>query len=607
MREVALGAYAHQDLPFEKLVEALQPERHLSYSPFFQVMFVWQNMPHVPLALQDLTVTPLAVENGTAKFDITLYMWEEAGSLQGFWEYNTDLFEPATITRLTGHFQTLLEGIVADPDQAVASVPLLTPAERQQILVTWNATQASYPRQACLHELFEQQVERTPDAIAVQDEHTTLTYNELNRRANHLAHYLQEHGVGPETLVGICLERSVDMVVGLFGILKAGGAYVPLDPAYPAERLAFMLHDARLPVLLTRHTWRACLPAHTATVVCMDTDWTDIAKTRPTNPGNTVQAESVAYAIYTSGSTGLPKGVLGRHRGAVNRAAWMWETYPFQPGEVCCQKTSLNFVDSVWEIFGPLLQGVPLVIIADDDVKDPHRLVQALAMAHVTRLVLVPSLLRLLCETLTNLSHHIPQLNLWISSGEALPIDLAERFWQHMPQATLLNLYGSSEVAADATWHQVKQEQALSCIPIGRPVANTQVYLLDAHLRPVPMGLPGELYIGGDGLARGYLHRPELTAARFLPQPFCTEPGALLYKTGDVARYLPDGTLVYLGRLDHQVKIRGVRVELAEIEAVLLQHPAVAGSVVLVRHEHHARQRLVAYLVAAGEAPTRDG
>ena len=445
-------------------------------------------------------------------------------------------------------------------------------------------------------------MERTPEAIAVQDEHTTLTYDELNRRANHLAHYLQKRGVGPETLIGICLERSVEMVVGIFGILKAGGAYVPLDPTYPAERLAFMLHDARLPVLVTRHTLRACLPAHTATVVCMDTDWTDIVKTRPTNPGNTVHAESVAYAIYTSGSTGLPKGVLGRHQGAVNRAAWMWETYPFQPGEVCCQKTSLNFVDSVWEIFGPLLQGVPLVMIADDDVKDPHRLVQALAMAHVTRLVLVPSLLRVLCETFANLSHHIPQLNLWISSGESLPIDLAQRFWQHMPRATLLNLYGSSEVAADATWHEVKQEQALSYVPIGRPVANTQVYLLDAHLQPVPIGIAGELYVGGDGLAGGYLHRPDLTAARFIPQPFGAAPGALLYKTGDVARYLPDGTLVYLGRLDHQVKIRGVRVELAEIEAVLMQHPTVASSAVMVRHEHEARQRLVAYLVAAGEA-----
>lgn len=467
----------------------------------------------------------------------------------------------------------------------------------------WNATAVDYPGEQAVHQLFEQQVKRAPDAIALVYEGQQLTFRDLNRRTNQLARHLRRLGIGPEMLVGVGLERCPAMVVALLGILKAGGAYVPLDPAYPAERLAFMLADARPAVLLTREPLLARFPTYEQ-VVCLDTGWSAIALLSDEDTGDAgdIGGDNLLYALYTSGSTGQPKGVTGTHRAAINRFCWMWTTYPFEPGEVCCQKTSLSFVDSVWEIFGPLLQGIPSVIIPDALVRDPQQLIQTLAAQGVTRIVLVPSLLRALLEATPNVRERLPGLKYWVCSGEALPVELALRFRERMPQSILLNLYGSSEVAADVTCYDVREYQpSLASIPIGRPIANTRIYVLDEQMQPVPVGVPGELYAGGDGLARGYLHRPALTATRFVPDPFSGKAGARLYKTGDRVRYLPDGNIEYLGRLDHQVKLRGMRVELSEIESALLRHPAVRQVVVMAREDVPGETRLVAYLVLREE------
>ena len=482
--------------------------------------------------------------------------------------------------------------------QRMPEVSLLTEVE-QQLLAEWNATQMTYPEHLSIPQLFEAQAEYNAGAIALVFAGQELTYRELNEQANQLAHLLRSLGVGPEVRVGLCVERSLEMVVGLLGILKAGGAYVPLDPAYPRERLNFMLEDAETTVLVTQHRLLERLPSHEK-VVCLDADRQAIARQSKANMAASVAGENVAYIMYTSGSTGKPKGVLGTHRAAINRFHWMWITYPFEPGEVCCQKTALSFVDSVWEIFGPLLKGIRSVIIPDMVVKNPEQLLDTLAAQAVTRVVLVPSLLRALLDAATDLTDVLPNLKYCISSGETLPLVLALRFMERMPHCVLLNLYGSSEVAADATCFDMRHYESLSRIPIGRPIANTQVYLLDSQMRLVPVGQPGELAIGGDGLARGYFNRPELTAAKFVPNPFSSEPGARLYKTGDQACYLPDGNIEYLGRLDHQVKIRGFRIEPGEIEAVLSQHPAVYEAVVVAREDTLGDKRLVAYVVPRG-------
>jgi amino acid adenylation domain-containing protein len=580
----------------------------MRYTPLFQVMFALQNVPSEIVKLAGLTVRAVEIDPGTAKFDLTLFLFEEGEALRGVIEYNTELFEAATITRLIGHFRTLLEGIVSHPDDAIATLLLLTAPERQRLLREWNDTPLDYPHEACIHALFERQVERTPDATACLCEDQQLTYRELNQRANQVAHYLRAAGVGPEVRVGICIERSLAMVVGLLGILKAGGAYVPLDPAYPKERLAFMVEDAQVSVLLTQQQFLEAipLPTHCApTIICLDTDWDVIARERTTNPAHWVAAEHPAYVIYTSGSTGLPKGVLGLHGATLNCLHWMWAAYPFTVEEVCCQKTSLNFVDAVREIFGPLLQGIPTVIIPDAAVKDAQQLIRTLASNHVTRIALVPSLLQVILDTVTDLHSHLPHLKYWVTGGEALPLELCQHFHQCLPHSILLNLYGASEAAGDSTCYEIKAAQELQRVPIGRPIANTQSYVLDARLQPVPMGIPGELYIGGDGLARGYLNRAELTAERFMPNPWSTTPGERLYKTGDLVRYLPDGNLEFLGRLDHRVKVRGFRIELREIEIVLSQHPGVQQTVILAREDGAGERHLVAYIVSKHEpAPT---
>jgi non-ribosomal peptide synthetase component F len=392
VREVALEAYAHQNLPFEKLVEELQPERDLSRSPLIQVMFALQNTPMMPLELAGLRVSPLALEYDAAKFDLTLYLWEIEDGIEGSIEYATDLFDSVRIARMIGHYQTLLESITANPDQSISKLPLLTPREQHQLLTNWISTKVEYPEDRCIHELFEEQVGRTPDAIAVLLGEQMVTFEELNRRANILAHHLHSLGVEPEVLVGIYTERSIETVVGLLGIMKAGGAYVPFDPTHPKDRLSYMLQDSGIPVLLTQKRLLEALPEHGAKVMCLDSDWKCISKERDKNFDRGALADNLAYVMYTSGSTGKPKGVLGLHRGPINRFHWMWQRYPFADDEVCCQKTALGFVDSVWEIFGPLLQGKSIVIIPDEVLKDTKRFIQMLARYQVSRIVLVPSL-----------------------------------------------------------------------------------------------------------------------------------------------------------------------------------------------------------------------
>ena len=601
VRDVCLDAYAHQDLPFERLVQELQPERDVSRNPLFQVMFVLQNAPRPLAKVSDLHFRQMEIQHARSQFDLSLFLRERDGKVIGFFEYSTDLFGCATIERMAGHFQMLLEGIVADPDQSISTIPLITEAERHQLLVEFNDTAAEYPKNSCIQELFEEQVERTPDATAVRFEGRQLTYGEMNARANQLASYLQRLGVGPEKRVGICVERSLEMVVGLLGILKAGGAYVPLDPLYPRERLEFMLNDAQISVLLTQKPLVRQLPRTETLAVCLD-DWTVFDQENQENPTRETEADSAAYIIYTSGSTGAPKGVVGLHRGAVNRFAWMWSTYPFEANEISCIKTSLSFVDSVWEVFGPLLNGTPSTIIPDQVAKDPQLLIQTLADNHVTRIVLVPSLLKAILDVDPNLQSHLPDLKLWTSSGEPLSRELAERFRQCLPNSKLLNLYGSSEVSADATCYETRETESSGSVSIGRPIHNTQIYLLDSHLQPVPIGISGEICVGGAGLARGYLNRPELTTERFIPNAFSDEPRSRLYRTGDLARYLANGNIEFLGRVDNQVKIRGYRVEPAEVEAVLNQHPAVQESVV-VAHEgtSSAERYLVAYVVSTDQ------
>ncbi len=673
VREVCLQSYAHQDLPFEQVVDALQPARDLSRHPLFQVMFILQN---TPVQTPGMDVEFLyAPDTGTAKFDLTLSMIEEGDRLYGLLEYNTDLFGAATIERMIGHFTTLLEGAIADPDCPISALPLLTEAERRQLLVEWNATAAPYPTQRCIHQLFEDQVARTPGETALIFDGATLTFAQLNARANQLAHYLRSLDVGPEVRVGVYLERSPEMVVALLGILKAGGAFVPLDPSYPAERLRFMLDDAQVAVLLTAqeqrtknhpegtrqktdrttdrkgvlHTppandeYSTTPPLHPGqpTVVDLVSDWPHIAQQPQTNLESWVTPDSLAYLVYTSGSTGKPKGVLGLQRGALNRCAWMWATYPFAPEEVLCHKSALSFVDSIWEIFGPLLAGHKLVIIPQEVLLDPPLLVRTLAQQQVTRLVLVPSLLRTLLESCPDLDQQLPRLHIWTNSGEALPPELARQFFERLPGRTILNLYGSSEVAADTICYEMRSQSG-ETVPIGRPLANTQAYVLDAAMRPVPIGVIGELYTSGAGLARGYHNRPDLTAERFVPNPFATtDPstslragdrrplrhgsgqattdngtdlgggrwsvvGGRLYRTGDLARYRPDGNIEYLGRTDHQIKIRGFRIEIGEIEAALAQHPQVREAVVVARPDMEGEKQLVAYIVPGQEQRTKN-
>ncbi|MCP4662520.1 MAG: amino acid adenylation domain-containing protein, partial [bacterium] len=616
VRETALGAYAHQDVPFEQLVEALDPERDLSQNPLAQVLFLLQNAPIGAADFgSELRVGIEDVATGEAKFDLTLSLVEGAERLSGALEYNVDLFDRTTILRLLGSWRSLLAAAVADPQTRLSDLPLTSAAQRQQLVREWNDTRSSRtdPQAATLQQLIEAQVEKTPEAIAVEFAGERLSYRELNRRANQLAHHLRRLGVGgpasrAEVPVGICAERSSELVVGLVGILKAGGAYLPLDPTYPAERLSFMAEASELRVLLTQERLLPSLPELADRVVCLDTGWAEISAQSSENPSPAAASSNLAYVIYTSGSTGRPKGSMIPHRGIVNRLLWMQEAYGLEPGEGVLQKTPFSFDVSVWEFFWPLLVGARLVVARPGGHQDGAYLAEVVAERAITTMHFVPSMLQAFVEEPR--AEDCDGLRRVIASGEALPPALQERFFSCLG-AELHNLYGPTEASVDVTFWACQRAGERSSVPIGRPIANTEIYLLDRGGHPAAVGVAGELHIGGVGLARGYLGRPDLTAERFVPDPWSRIPGGRLYRTGDLARFRPAGAIEFLGRIDFQIKIRGFRIELGEIEAALGQSPWVRECVVVAREhapgDHRPLPaRLVAYAVTEGRGSEQE-
>jgi amino acid adenylation domain-containing protein len=592
VREVCYGAYNHQDLPFEKLVEELQPERSLSHSPLFQVMFVLQNTPRSLPELPGLKLNTLEVDSGTAKFDLTLNIFEEAEELSGEWEYDIDLFDTATIERMAMHYQTILEGIVTDPEQLISDVPLLTADERHLLLVEWNDTKTDYPRNKCFHQLFEEQVLTTSSKIAVEFEDEQISYNELNRKANQLAHYLRDNGVGPNVLVGLFVDRSIDMMVGLLGILKAGGAYVPLDPDYPKERLSYMLEESTSPVLITQSKFSSHLPESNAQVIFIDSGWESISQMRSENPVFESEQprpgpEDLAYVIFTSGSTGKPKGVKIPHRAVTNFLLTMSHKPGVRADDILLAVTTLSFDIHVLELYTPLIVGGKVVIASRETAIDGRQLAEVIANSGITIMQATPSTWRLMIAAGWQ---GAKQLNAFCG-GEAFPRDLVAPMLDRV--RGLWNLYGPTETTVYSTGYQLQDGDAP--ILIGRPVANTQTYVLDAELQPVPVGVPGELYIGGDGVTHGYLNRPDLTREAFIPDPFLTKSGAFLYKTGDLVKYRTDGNIDYLNRLDNQIKLRGFRIELGEIEAVISVYPAIKQTITGVKEFGPGDQRLICY------------
>ncbi|MGH9367918.1 MAG: non-ribosomal peptide synthetase [Thermoanaerobaculia bacterium] len=597
VRETALEAYANQDLPFEKFVEELRPERSLSHSPIFQVMFELDNAPTAGLQLRGLAVEPVELPDTDAKFDLRLLAVAEPEGLLLVFEFAADLFAEETISRMAGHFETLLEGIVSDPLRPVSRLPLLTSAETRRQLVEWNDTRADYPREKCLHRLFEEQAVRSPEEVAVESEGgQTMTYGELDGRANRLARYLRALGVGPEVLVGLCVPRSPEMVVGLLGVLKAGGAYVPLDPTYPAERLAFMLEDTGVHVLLTVESVTDGLPPFAGRVVHLDSEWDAIARL-PGEPGDSgATPDNLAYVMYTSGSTGKPKGVMIPHRGVVNYLTWCVRAYGIERGRGAPVQSSLSFDLTVTGLLGPLLCGRRVRLLPEGFGID--------ALGSVLREEGGFSLVKTTPARLDLLAQQIwPEqaagcTRAFVIGGEALREE-SLTFWRDFtPESALFNEYGPTETVVGCCVYRVPPEEPRTGpVPIGRPIANTRLYVLDRCLQPVPIGVTGELYVGGDGVGRGYWKRPELTAERFLKDPFSAEPGVRLYRTGDLARYRADGNIEFLGRSDDQVKIRGFRVELGEVEAVIREVPAVQDVAVALREDAPGDRRLVAYVI----------
>jgi amino acid adenylation domain-containing protein/non-ribosomal peptide synthase protein (TIGR01720 family) len=591
-RQVATSAYTHQDVPFEQVVEALQPERSLSYNPLFQVVFVLENFLLDTLELPDVTLTPQFIERGTSQFDLTLAVWDTKEGLIGWWEYNSDLFEPDTIARMTSHFQTLLAAIIANPNQPIGELPLLSQQERHQLLVEWNDTYTPYPKSKCIHELFEEQVEKTPYAIAVVYEDESLTYQQLNLRANQLAHYLQTLGVGAEVLVGICVERSPLMLVGLLGILKAGGAYVPLDPAYPQERLAFMLEDAQVSVLLTQESLVPTLPPHKAQVICLDSN--RAFSTSKENLPHTTTTGNLAYVIYTSGSTGRPKGVQIEHRGLLNLVFWHQQAFAVSSVDRVTQVAGVAFDACGWEIWPYLTAGASIHFPDDETRLYPEQLRDWMLLKAIT----ISFLPTPMAEKMLSLNWPPnAALRTLLTGGDQL-----HQYPSTSHPFEVVNNYGPTENTVVTTSGTVpKRQQALSPA-IGRAIANTQIYVLDSRLQPVPIGVTGELYISGESLARGYLHRLDLTAERFIHNPFA--PEGRLYRTGDLVRYRADGNIEFLGRIDNQVKIRGFRIELSEIEAILTQHPQVRDAVANAREDIPGVKSLAAYIIPESTQPT---
>ena len=602
VRESVLGAFAHQDLPFAKLVEELNPDRNANRSPLFQVMFALQNMPPPALSLSGLTLTPIDLESATAKFDLSLEVEEQIDGLLVTFEYSTDLFAPETIERMLAHFQNLLTAVVRDPSQRVGEMPLLSQTERDQLLIEWNKTGADFPLNACVHRLFEEQVLRTPEAVAAEFKGEQLTYRELNCRANQLAHYLLKQGVGPEILVGISVERSLEMLVGMLAVLKAGGAYVPLDPKYPSERIAFMIEDAGMPLVLTRQDLSLAIDVGKARLLFIDKAEESCAHESTENPVTDVAPNNLAYLIYTSGSTGNPKGVMVEHRSLAHFTSVAAAEYAIIPGDRILQFASLSFDLSVEEIYPALTNGATVVLRTDEMISSTADFLSCCDDWKISVLDLPTAYWHELIEAPTFLRSSLPRsVRLVIIGGEAAQ---PERIltWQKVTAGSvrLVNTYGPTETTVACTMFDLAADAEVKGrhgVSIGKPIANTTAYILDQFRQPVPIGVAGELHIGGAGMSRGYLNGPDLTAEKFISNPFSNQPGSRLYKTGDLVRYWADGNIEFLGRVDNQIKIRGFRVELEEIEQALRHLPAVADCVVVLREGRDLDKRLVAYVV----------
>ena len=610
MRETIIAAQEHGDFPFIELVRRLRPERDTSRTPLFQVMLnliktaqigVAGDMLHAggnDLRLGSLQLAAFPLEQHEAQFDLDLTLLDTGNAMPASLSYSVDLFEAETVSRIAEHFLTLLSAVMEDPDRKISDLPLLAPEEQAKVLVDWNATATAYP-ETTIHRLIEEEVRRSPQATALVLEERGMSYSELNYRANQLANYLRNLGVGPDTLVAVCIERSFEMVVALLGILKAGGAYVPVDPGYPADRQDYMIRDAGASVILTQAKFAARLSTMGGHVLALDENWNQVAGQPGENLEDFAQPGDLAYVIYTSGSTGQPKGAMNTHRGVCNRLLWMQDQYKLTGSDRVLQKTPFSFDVSVWEFFWPLMTSARLVLARPEGHKDPAYLVRLIREAGVTTLHFVPSMLRVFLEA-EGLGE-CASLRRVICSGEALPYELQERCFELL-DAELHNLYGPTEAAVDVTYWACQRSGERKIVPIGRPVANTQIYILDGNMQPVPIGVPGELYIGGVQVGRGYWRRPDLTRERFVPDPFSSE--GRLYRTGDLARWLPEGAIEYLGRMDHQVKVRGFRIELGEIESVISEDARINQAVVVAREDAPGDQRLVAYISSrSGEPP----
>jgi amino acid adenylation domain-containing protein len=599
-RAALLEGITHERVPFLQVVKEVQQKHDPSRNPLFQIILSQQPaMNHVAPGWE---VVSEEISNGGSKLDLLIVIDDRGGAISGPITYNPDLFDAETIQRLAGHWNTLIEGALANPEQVLSDLPILTAVERKQIVADWNNTEVQYANaNRCLHQLIEEQAEQTPNEIALIFEKYQVTYCELNQRANQLAWHLTKLGVGPDVLVGVLAERSIEMVVALLGILKAGGAYVPIDPDYPPDRVAFMLEDAGARVLLTQSRFGDRAPGHKGKTLCLDTEWEQISSEATVNPPTVTIPDNLAYMIYTSGSTGQPKGAMNTHRGICNRLLWMQEQYKLTASDTVLQKTPFSFDVSVWEFFWPLLAGSRLVLAKPGGHKDPAYLADLIADEQVTVLHFVPSMLAIFLDEPK--AKRCSSLRHVICSGEALPFNLQDKFFRLLP-AQLHNLYGPTEAAVDVTYWPCQRVSGRKIVPIGRPVANTQIYILGRNMEPVPIGVAGELHIGGVQVGRGYHNRPELTKEKFIPDPFSRNPEARLYKTGDLCRWMPDGAIEYLGRMDFQVKIRGQRIELGEIEAALGRHKEVKQCVVVAREDSAGGKILVAYFEPwAGLAP----
>lgn len=590
VKETTLEAMAHQDAPFEKVVEAVNPDRDMSYSPIFQVMFAYQNFPWSESRLEGLTITPEYIDAGTAMFDLSLYMWEMENRFEGFLEYDSDMFDAATIERMVMHFEVLLGSVVSGPETNISELPILTETERHQILVDWNQTDVDYPKGQCYQQLFAEQAQRTPDATAIICGDAKLSYKELNSRANQVGHYLRRLGAGPGNVVGIYVDRTLDMAVGLLGILKAGSAYTPLDPSFPKDRIEYMLEDCNAGILLTQRELSDNIKEFFGVKVCIDTDWNKISEEDSNDIVVQSNSENLAYIIYTSGSTGKPKGVQISHRALNNFLYTMMEAPGSTPQDTILSVTTMSFDIFGLELFMPLLNGGRVVIAEREDTLDGASLATLIEKHSATIMQATPSTWRLMLEAGWKGKKDLKIL----CGGEVFPQDLIDPLLERCDE--LWNMYGPTETTIWSTIFRI--ESSNTPILVGSPIANTQTYILDQNLQPLPVGLVGELHIGGDGLSHGYLNRPNLTTEKFIPNPFSDDPKVLIYKTGDMARYRSDGMIECLGRVDHQVKLRGFRIELGEIEARIKDMKCVKNSVVIIREDRPGEKRLVAYYIA---------